>query len=43
MLLAAWHAALGLPAFVTTTVADILGSPARTFRQWAAVHADSFR
>jgi uncharacterized protein YbjT (DUF2867 family) len=42
MLLAAWHAALGLPAFVTSTVADITGSPARTFRQWAADHADAF-
>jgi len=43
MLLAAWHAALGLPAFVTSTVAEITGSPARTFRQWAADHADQFR
>jgi uncharacterized protein YbjT (DUF2867 family) len=42
MLLAAWRAALGLPAFVTSTVADITGSPARTFRQWAADHADAF-
>jgi uncharacterized protein YbjT (DUF2867 family) len=43
MLLAAWRAALGLPAFVTSTVADITGSPARTFRQWAADHANQFR
>jgi uncharacterized protein YbjT (DUF2867 family) len=43
MLLAAWHATLGRPAYVTTTVADIVGSPARTFRQWAADHADFFR
>jgi uncharacterized protein YbjT (DUF2867 family) len=43
MLLAAWRAALGLPAFVTSTVADITGSPARTFRQWAADHAGMFR
>jgi uncharacterized protein YbjT (DUF2867 family) len=43
MLLAAWHAALGRPAFVTSTVEEILGSPARTFRQWAVDHADVFR
>lgn len=42
MLLNAWHAALGRPAFVTSTVEEILGSPARTFRQWAADHADAF-
>lgn len=27
---------------VTTTVEDVTGSPARTFRQWAADHADDF-
>ena len=43
MLLAAWRATIGHPAFVTSTVADIVGSPARTFRQWAADHADAFR
>ena len=43
MLLAAWGAAIGRPAFVTSTVADVVGSPARTFRQWAADHADAFR
>jgi len=43
MLLNAWGAAIGQPAFVTSTVADILGTPARTFRQWAADHADAFR
>jgi len=42
MLLAAWGAAIGRPAFVTSTVADIVGTPARTFRQWAADHADAF-
>jgi uncharacterized protein YbjT (DUF2867 family) len=42
MLLNAWGAAIGQPAFVTSTVADILGRPARTFRQWAADHADAF-
>jgi uncharacterized protein YbjT (DUF2867 family) len=42
MLLAAWRAALGRPAFVTPTVQEILGSPPRTFHQWAAEHADAF-
>jgi hypothetical protein len=32
MLLEAWAAAIGLPAFVTSTVAEITGTPARTFR-----------
>jgi uncharacterized protein YbjT (DUF2867 family) len=43
MLLAAWGATLGRPAFVTSTVADILGMPPRTFRQWAADHAAVFQ
>jgi uncharacterized protein YbjT (DUF2867 family) len=43
MLLAAWAAALGQPAFVTSTVEEIAGSPARTFRDWAADHAAEFR
>ncbi|OKI99866.1 NAD(P)H-binding protein [Kitasatospora sp. CB01950] len=42
MLLAAWSAAVGQPAHVTTAVQDILGTPPRTFRQWAADHADAF-
>ena len=42
MLLAAWGATIGRPAFVTSTVSDVLGSPARTFRQWVADHADAF-
>jgi uncharacterized protein YbjT (DUF2867 family) len=42
MLLAAWGATLGRPAYVTATVSDILGSPPRTFRQWAADHAAAF-
>ncbi|MEJ2886316.1 SDR family oxidoreductase [Actinomycetospora aeridis] len=28
---------------VTTAVPDLLGRPARTFRQWAEVHLDAFR
>jgi uncharacterized protein YbjT (DUF2867 family) len=43
MLLAAWKATLGQPAFVTSTVADILGSPPRTFRQWADDHVAAFQ
>jgi uncharacterized protein YbjT (DUF2867 family) len=42
MLLAAWGATIGRPAFVTSTVSDVVGSPARTFRQWAADHAAAF-
>jgi len=42
MLLAAWRATMGRPAFVTSTVSDVLGSPARTFRQWVADHAAAF-
>jgi uncharacterized protein YbjT (DUF2867 family) len=42
MLLAAWDATMGQPAYVTSTVSDILGSPPRTFRQWAADHAAAF-
>jgi hypothetical protein len=43
MLLNAWSAAVGIPAYVTDTVEHITGRPARTFRQWAADHADAFR
>jgi uncharacterized protein YbjT (DUF2867 family) len=42
MLLAAWRATLGHRAFVTTAVREILGSPPRTFREWAADHAAAF-
>jgi hypothetical protein len=43
MLLAACRAALGHPAYVTTAVADLIGAPARSFRDWVAADADSFR
>lgn len=43
MLLAAWSATLGRPAYVTAAVSDVAGVPARSFRQWAADHADVFR
>jgi uncharacterized protein YbjT (DUF2867 family) len=42
MLLAAWHATMGSPAFVTSTVSDVLGSAPRSFRQWVADHAAVF-
>ena len=43
MLLNAWAAAIGRPAFVTSAVADITGTPARTFRDWAIDHFTKFR
>ena len=42
MLLAAWGATVGTPAYITSTVSDILGSPPRTFHQWVADHASAF-
>ncbi|QDY81418.1 NAD-dependent epimerase/dehydratase family protein [Streptomyces qinzhouensis] len=42
MLLAAWSAAVGRPAYLTTAVADILGTTPRTYRQWAVDHAIAF-
>ena len=42
MLLAAWGATMGTPAFITSTVFDILGSAPRSFRQWVADHATAF-
>ncbi|MFG3043041.1 NAD(P)H-binding protein [Streptomyces sp. NPDC048330] len=42
MLLTAWSSAVGQPAYLTDTVADILGTAPRTFRQWAADHATAF-
>ena len=43
MLLDAWAAAVGQPAFVTSTVEQITGTPARTFFDWASDHAADFR
>ncbi len=43
MLLDAWAAAIGQPAFVTSTVAEITGAPTRTFRDWVTDHAAEFR
>jgi uncharacterized protein YbjT (DUF2867 family) len=42
MLLAAWGATMGRPAFITSAVFDILGSAPRSFRQWVADHASAF-
>jgi hypothetical protein len=42
MLLAAWGATIGTPAFITSTVSGILGSAPRSFRQWAIDHATAF-
>jgi uncharacterized protein YbjT (DUF2867 family) len=43
MLLNAWAAAIGQPAFVTSTFADLTGAPPRTFLEWATDHAAEFR
>lgn len=43
MLLNAWAAAIGQPALVTSTVEEITGRPARTFRDWVIDHAEDFR
>jgi uncharacterized protein YbjT (DUF2867 family) len=43
MLMNAWAAAMGQPAYVTSTVADITGTPARTFHDWVIDHAVDFR
>jgi uncharacterized protein YbjT (DUF2867 family) len=43
MLLNAWAAAIGQPAFVTSTFAELTGAPPRTFFEWATDHAAEFR
>jgi uncharacterized protein YbjT (DUF2867 family) len=43
MLLDAWAAAIGQPAFVTSTVADMTGAPARAFADWVTDHSAEFR
>jgi hypothetical protein len=42
MLLDAWGATMGRPAYVTSSVFDILGTGPRTFRQWVADHVSLF-
>ena len=43
MLLAAWGAAAGHPAYLTSNVEAITGTPARTYFEWAVDHAADFR
>jgi len=43
MLLNAWGATMGTPAYVTSTVLDILGSPPRSFREWVVDNAAAFK
>jgi uncharacterized protein YbjT (DUF2867 family) len=42
MLLTAYGAAVDRPAYVTSTIAEVTGVPARTFPQWAVDHAEDF-
>ncbi len=42
MLLRAYAAAVDRPAFVTSTVGQLTGTTAATFRQWADAHAHDF-
>ena len=42
MLLDAWAAAIGQPAFITSTVKEITGEPARTFLEWTTDHIAEF-
>jgi len=42
MLLGAYAAAVNRPAFVTSTVAELTGKSAATFRQWADDHVQDF-
>jgi uncharacterized protein YbjT (DUF2867 family) len=43
MLLDAWRAAIGQPAFVSSTFEEITGSPPRRFLTWVIDHAMDFR
>jgi hypothetical protein len=43
MLLDAWAAAIGQPAFVTSTVQEVTGIQARTYRDWVTMNAAEFR
>ena len=43
MLLGAWAAAIGQPAHVTSTVAEITGAPPHSFLDWATDNAAEFR
>jgi uncharacterized protein YbjT (DUF2867 family) len=43
MLLDAWAAAIGQPAFVTSTVREITGKAARTFQEWVTANVVEFQ
>lgn len=43
MLLGVWSRLVDEPAPVATTAAEVTGTPARTFREWAIDHANDFR
>ena len=43
MLLQAWAAASGQPAFITSTVEEVTGASPKTFFQWATDNAAEFR
>ena len=43
MLLKAWGAALGQPAFVSSTFEQLTGRGSRPFREWASDYAADFR
>jgi hypothetical protein len=42
MLLAAYGAAVGLPAYITSTIGEVTGIPARSFGDWALDRAEDF-
>jgi uncharacterized protein YbjT (DUF2867 family) len=43
MFLDVYPTLVGKPSLVTSTVADVTGSPARAFHDWVIDHADDFR
>jgi hypothetical protein len=42
MLLNAWEAAVGQPAYVTSTVAEITARSARRFKEWVSDNSEKF-
>jgi uncharacterized protein YbjT (DUF2867 family) len=42
MLLDAWAAAIGQPAFATSTVCELTGAPARAFQEWVRDNSSEF-
>jgi len=42
MLLSAWAAAEGRPAFVSNTISEVTGAPPRSFSDWVVDHAAAF-